>query len=322
MGRSQKSLSPSTATPPLGMLKRALKAAQYKFMKNPNIVGVGVGTKLKRGKATREHNSIQFFVVRKRSLSSITGPVLPKFVYGRRPNGQVDRRYRIPTDVIKVGRIRATCGAGSAIETLGKEGAIALLFTNKAAAGGSFLVSCAHVLSDLRVSVPVVDELFSNCRPAQQPFARTVASATAKNGVLQFDVALGQLVAALPPSEDLVVETAPVRHLERFFPSEEIKAPLLCDCALPASNIPSASVMSFSGAAQVSYPQGDFVVKNAYVIAASVRPGDSGGLLFVENSALGIVFARSDEGFAWFHALEPAIDYLEQRYGAPLQCFP
>jgi hypothetical protein len=299
-----------------------LEYAKRRYLRLPNVVGIGIGTKYVHRNATDEHLSIQFFVARKMPRRKVSvGHRLPSYLYGRSADGSIDRSYRVITDVIEVGKVRATCGSGSPIESLGQIGAITLLFRNKKRPSESFLLSCAHVAGDLISQIPVSNELHSDCRRRQRPFARTVLAATAENGELSYDIALGRLESSLPANEDLRVETRPPTRLSRFLPREEITAPLLCNCAFPVSNVPTAAIVSFAGQVRVEYPIGELVVRDAFVLGASISGGDSGGLVFVDDAAVGIVFASSPDGFAWFHPLGPAFNFLAQLHGKPLSCF-
>jgi hypothetical protein len=54
-----------------------------------------------------------------------------------------------------------------------------------------------------------------------------------------------------------------------------------------------------------------------------VREGDSGGLIYDGNTAIGIVFASSKSGgrWAWFHPLIEAFEYVRKNVSMELKVF-
>ena len=97
------------------ILRRTLRYARARYFSNPDVVAIGIGTKFKRRSATSNHQSIQFFVVRKKSEKNLGASRLPKYIVARGPGGSLLRALRIATDVISVGRVEAACGAGASI---------------------------------------------------------------------------------------------------------------------------------------------------------------------------------------------------------------
>ena len=291
-------------------LERAIKAAERNYLGFPNVVGIAAGTKFVKRRATANHRCIHFYVTRKLVRREVDG-MLPSFVYARFRNGKVNRKIRYGTDVIKVGRIRMACACGSALEALGTRGAITLLFRNKSRSDRRFyLVTCAHVTGDLAASPPLNAELESECCPKARPFASVVKNATIQSDRLPYDIALARLGSRSLPQPDLAIDGDD--NLVGFLPRQQIKPPLPVRCKLPASLWESGVVRSFAGTVTVEWRGKRFFVGNAFLLDIKVQPGDSGGLIYKDRRAIGIVFAQSEEGWAWFHCLEEASAYLAE----------
>jgi hypothetical protein len=254
-----------------------------------------------------------------RKLSGIS-PRLPGSVFARRPDGQVDRTRRLATDVIAVGRPELACKAGSPIEGVGSRGTTTLLFRNRRRSelGSFYLLTCAHLAGDLTDSPPVQRDLTSPSHADVGCFAQFVKSGTRSGNTIEYDVALAELTRT-------AVAAIGIRALERlegriadsdtrttgFLPAEEIRPPLAVHCRCAESGARSGRVRSFPGSVLVRIGSRDTWVRNACLIDVPVQAGDSGGIVYRGESAAGIVFARSPQGFGWFHPLEAAVAFLE-----------
>lgn len=293
-------------------LLRARSWAEKTYRKWRNVVGVGAGTKYKRGKRTKNTYAIHFYVKRKRKL--VKGKSLPQFIYGRFRNGKINRRQRFCTDVIETGRITSTCGSGSDIRRTGKTGAVTLLFQNKMPADKDYyLITCAHVAGDLNNRSHPYINLTSDCFPTANPFAVRLYHSTHKNYRVKYDIALAKLdQAALPQVELQVVVGVPSPvTLTGFLERESIRPNLGVQCAFPVSLKHTGTVDSYAGTVQVQVQGTVYDIENAYLLRLRVKPGDSGGLIYKDTLCVGMLFASSDNGWAWFHPLEEAAIYLE-----------
>jgi hypothetical protein len=233
---------------------------------------------------------------------------LPGFVYHRFPDGRIDRRRKIPTDVIPVGRMRAACGAGSPLSSNGDRGLITLIFRNKVEAGKPFyLISCAHVVGDLDRSPPAYDALATEDSTAA-PFARTVVNSTADAGVVDYDIGLARIQDGPLPLQELRIrdEAAP---LDSFLPLRSIQQGLGVTAVL-RNGSRHGTVDSLHAAAEVRYGGETFLVENLFGINVAASPGDSGGLIHTDTRAVGILVATSPEGWLWFQPLESALSFL------------
>jgi hypothetical protein len=310
-------------------LIRAERAARRLYRNYPGVVGISMGTKYVNQTATDNHASIQFYV-RKKGLSKHRGrKELPRFVYGRFKSGKVNRKLKFTTDVIEVGRIRMVCGAGSPISSsIGltrQNGAMACIFKNKIGSGNDyFAVSCSHVIGNIdgQSDLPVVVE--SECRPGITPFATTLFSSAQHDHQVEYDIAIAQIDPACLPMRDLGILGTNVT-IRSFLPKSEIVPSLAVSCALPVSRAKRGVVGSHAGAVSIEYRKGTYEVENAWMVKVDkrVREGDSGGIIYGGNVAIGVVFAASEskEGWAWFHPLIDAFEYLRRNVNTKLKVF-
>ena len=310
-------------------LIRAKRAARRLYRNYPNVVGISTGTKYVKSAATDDHTSIQFYVRGKGFPKNRKRKELPRFVYGRFKNGKVNRKLRFTTDVIEVGRVRMVCGAGSPISSsIGltrQDGTITFLFKNKTKADNNYyVVSCAHVIGDIDGQSDIPVELESECRPGITPFATTIFSSVENHNLVEYDIAIARINSACLPLPDLKIMGTDA-SIRSFMPKDQIIPSLPVSCMMPVSNAESGVVSSYGGWVKIEYRKRIYEVENAWMVKADsrVREGDSGGLIYDGNTAIGIVFAasKSGGGWAWFHPLIDAFEYVRKNANMELKAF-
>jgi hypothetical protein len=281
-----------------------------------------VGLKFRSGRLGDEGACVQFCVGRK--LRRPGAHRLPRFVYARRRDGGIDRRRRIATDVVVVRSPRFACGAGTRLEAPGELGTLTLLFRNRPDAG-YYLLTCAHVAGSLERSPPPDPRLESECcRDAR--FATTLANSVAERGAVDFDVAVARLERGCTPLPVRRVEGSRTR-LRRLRPAAAIFPGARVACATARSGGFSGLVASDARALRVRLDGSAYLVRNLFLIQARLLPGDSGGLVFDGDEAIGILVALAGDdapghvGWGLFQPLEGAIEYLAERCGFPLRPF-
>jgi hypothetical protein len=320
---------PGSEGGPDAELIRAGRAALKLYKKYPNVVGISTGTKYVKRTATDNHASIQFYVREKGFPKNRKRKALPRFVYGRFKNGKVNRKLRFTTDVIKVGRVRLVCGAGSPISSsIGltrQTGTMTFVFKNKLGSGNNYyVVSCAHVIGNIdgQSDIPVIVK--SKCRPGTTPFAETLFSSAQHDQQVEYDIAIAQINSSCLPMRDLEIVKTNV-SIRSFMPKNKITPSLPVSCALPVSNAERGVVGSHAGSVSVEYLQGTYEVENAWMVKVDkcVKQGDSGGIIYNGDTAIGVVFAASDsdDGWAWFHPLIDAFEYVLKNVNVKLKCF-
>jgi hypothetical protein len=309
-------------------LKRATEAATGRYREYPNVVGVAASTKISAGTPTTLR-CVQFLVSQKTNDAS---PRLPAYVCGRHPDGTVDRTCRFPTDVVEVGFPRFACGAGARVEGTGSRGTIAIFFRNKAKedSGSFYLVTCAHVTGELDNSPPTEGWLASPACSPLELFAEVIKAGTRRGDSIEYDIALARVTdparmhegdERLDQFDARVVEAGIV--LTEFFPEDAIRPSLRVECQLAESGTRSATVRSYAGTVLIEIKGRRCWIRNACLIDVRVRPGDSGGIVYTDSAAVGMIFARSSRGgLAWFHPLQSAMAYLDSMDPIfAVQCF-
>ncbi len=311
-------------------LFRAKQAAHRLYRNYSNVIGMSTGTKFVKNAATENHASLQFYVWKKGLPKNRKGKALPRFVYGRFKNGKVNRKLRFTTDVIEVGRIRTVCGAGSPISSsIGltrRDGTMTLVFRNKAKSDrNTYVLSCAHVIGNPNGQTELPVTIQSEYAPGITAFAAIVFSPVAAHKRIEYDIAIARINSACLPLPDLKI-TGMNESIRCFMPKGRIVPSLPVSCVLPASNAETGVVCSYGGWVRIQYGKGTYYeVENAWMVKVDgrVREGDSGGLIYDGKAAVGILFAasKSGGGWAWFHPLVEAFEYIRQNVSMELKCF-
>jgi hypothetical protein len=91
-------------------------------------------------------------------------------------------------------------------------------------------------------------------------------------------------------------------------------------CAFPVSNIVSAKVTGFRVTLPIAVDQIVYQVENLFMIDRTPQPGDSGGLLYRDSDAVGILVAVADN-FGYFQPLGEAFEHITKRLGKTVQVF-
>jgi hypothetical protein len=310
-------------------LIRVRRAALRLYKRYPNVVGISTGTKYVKRTATGNRASIQFYVRKKGFFKNQKRKALPRFMYGRFKNGRVNRKLRFTTDVIEVGRVSMVCGAGSPISSsIGltrQNGTMSFVFRNKAESDKNYyVVSCAHVIGNIDEEGDLSVVVESETRPETVPFATTLFSAAQVGQVVKYDVAIAQVNSECLPMRDLEIAGTNV-GIRSFMPKNQIIPSLPVRCMLPVSNAEKGTVESHAGSVSIEYRKGTYEVENAWMVKVNkrVRVGDSGGILYVDGTAIGIVFAASNsgDGWAWFHPFIDAFEYIRKNVDVELKWF-
>jgi hypothetical protein len=303
-------------------LMRVLKTARSKYGKYPGVLGVAVGVKYQNKKPTDEVG-IVFYVEKKGNVQK----ELPRYVYGHSQG----KRKRIKTDVIQVGQVTLACGAGAEISSLeGGSGTITLFFRNKIPANSTsyYILTCSHVVGTLTDSPPVgpYRHLKSHSCPGVNPFADTLKNSTIAGGLVPYDIALAQLsddaLAFLGPNllklDGSVMGTSIV--LTRILASEDINIndEFTCAVATHGGHRFKGRVRALATELMVTIEGRTVQVSDLCTLESDefVQDGDSGGLIYLKTTAIGIIVARSPEGWAWFHPLDNALDYVNTLHPA------
>ena len=309
-------------------LARAEKAANRLYRKFPNVVGISTGTKYTKRSATDYHAAIQFYV-RRKVAPRRKSHTLPRFVYGRFKNGKVNRKSAFHDGRDRGWAGELVCRAGSSISAsfglTRQKGRITFAFKNKVGrAPHNYVISCAHVLGDIDAATSIPAVIDSECCPDVEPFATTLFSSSQVGEEVEYDIAIAEVSDTCTDVADGEVAGTTAR-IRSFMAIAEIVPSLPVACALPLSNAKKGVVSSDAGSVTVEYRRGVYEVGNAWLMKAErrVREGDSGGLIYAGDVGIGVVFASSgtSDGWAWFHPLRDAFDFIRQNVNLKLECF-
>jgi hypothetical protein len=116
-------------------------------------------------------------------------------------------------------------------------------------------------------------------------------------------------------------------RLRRLRAPEAILPGARVECATARSGRFAAWVASDARSLRIRLDRVVYRVRNLFLLEAHPQPGDSGGLVFDGDEAVGILVAvagseaRGSAGWGLFQPLAGAIAHLEERCGFPLQVF-
>jgi hypothetical protein len=216
------------------------------------------------------------------------------------------------------------CAAGTPLEAPGELGTLTLLFRNRPD-GRFYGLTCAHVAGSLESSPPADPRLASACCRARV-FATTVANSVAERGVVDWDIAIARLEPGCTPQPERRVEGSRCR-LRRLRAASAILPGSFVECAAARSGRFPAVVSSDARSLRLRLDRTPYRVRNLFLIEARLLPGDSGGLVFDADEAIGTLVAVAGgdapgrTGFGLFQPLEGALGHLAERCGFPLRCF-
>ena len=302
------------------MLERTAQACRENYLSFRNVLGVGAGFKFKGGRPLLDCLCIHFYV-RKKLRKPARATRLPRFVYARRSNGSLDRSHQIRTDVLELRQPKfASCKAGCSLDVIGESGTITFLFRNRVdSAPGYFLITCAHVAGDVVRPVPADPTIKADCCPSEGAFAETLVNSTHEGDTLKYDVAVARVSDECSPQPDKAIRTTPDR-LSAFLDPSDLRPGLRFDCAFGVSNTVSATVTSYRTALPLILDGREYWVENLFLIDQAPRPGDSGGLLYVDTLGAGILVGLAN-GHGLFQPLAESFEHIQNLSPVPIRCF-
>jgi hypothetical protein len=116
-------------------------------------------------------------------------------------------------------------------------------------------------------------------------------------------------------------------RLHRLRPAAEVFPGTAVECATARSGVFPAVVASDARSLRVRLDARPYLVRNLYLIQARLFPGDSGGLVFDGDEAIGTLVATAGDdapgrvGWGLFQPLEGALEDLTARCGFPIRPF-
>lgn len=211
-------------------------------------------------------------------------------------------------------------GSGTPLAATGQEGAATLLFRNKHPdLRGYFLLTCSHLCGDITQSEIPETHLTLTLPHHGRLQARIICRTTASATHLAYDIALAQLHGFRGSLQDCRIADTTTR-LHAILPADQLRPGMRLQCALPNSLIPEASLLTASRTLKLQLGNHLVRVANLFAIDRLPHQGDSGGLLYHDNLAAGILIART-QTTGIFQPLSGALDFIRTTFNLPLQLF-
>ena len=315
MATSKRKGRPPLSKPQLSeaqALIKTLEVSRKNYGRHPNVVGMGTGIKYSKGHPQDNKLCIHFYV-RKKVKRLSRRKKLPTFIYARLDDGSIDYAKKIPTDVIELKHLKFACKSGNEIDVTGESGTITMIFRNRSVGSNQsefYLLTCAHVTGELRRSPPVDPSIRSSCGQTGQLSAVTIVNSTEQNNAVEYDIALAQIrPESTPQPEHQIIQSTVI--LRRFMPATDIRAGMPLECAFPRSNVTRANVLGLRTSLPLVLDGREYTVHNLFLIDQQPRPGDSGGLLYEGDNAVGILVGMAD-GRGLFQPLSEAFAHLQK----------
>lgn len=303
-------------------LSATLDSVKSNYRYFANVCGVAYGTKFSDGAPLADTPSVQFFVREKLPEGDLAKP-LPKFVYARSTTGSIDYTARISTDVIELRNLELCCFAGNEVTRVGgSTGSVALMFENKTADRKKLVVTCAHIVGDLALVPHDAEIRGGQSNPGGCLFrAHVLASTQAENGHLEYDVAVGEVFSS-NDFFDLGLANSDIVFAS-FGTYEDQDRESKLEFRSSASPARTANIASNTVTIRrIETPEGNQVtVHNLIACKGSAVRGDSGGIAFVDDRAVGMLVARADDDWVFVHVLSDALSHLSEKHGIPIECF-
>lgn len=275
-----------------------------------NVVGVSVGSKFTQGRREPGSRCVQFFVSRKVPTGELRRP-LPRHVFLRTPNGGLDRSERLRTDVIELPNLRVCCGAGSKVARVGGDGTVTLMFRDRLPGSDKvYAITCSHVVSDLHDAHPANTTVVGG-NDTCMFIGDIVGATTLAGGVLEYDIGLVEVRHPDSAFDYLSISgrPAPIAGLAR---PGAIELDDEYECVFAASGDTRARVESLQTTLKgVAVGGASISIGNLIAAKGRAQPGDSGGLLFSGDTAVGILVAQADGDWLFFHPLTDALTHLK-----------
>jgi hypothetical protein len=302
-------------------VRKVIEAAYKNYKRYPNVCGISHGAKFSDGQRNSSiKNAVQFFVSKKIGNKEDLKKTLPGFVYGRNKQGKVDKSVKIPTDVIELQNLELCCLSGNEVSTsTGARGSINLIFENQVGDPSVLILTCSHVAGDMTFS-PLADELRGGNMDCQFQ-ANVIANTVVLDGEVEYDIAVAQPFNVFGTADQLT-STANVQFTG-FGIAEDYKEGTVLECHSLMSEVHNIRIESEESFFEnILTPEGNqVIVHNLLACTGIVERGDSGGIVYRDDRAVGIIVAKADDNWVFIHPLENAVNHLSDLSGLGIECF-
>ncbi len=284
--------------------------ARRKFLAADNILAIGRGRK-RTGGETLDVPAVIFYVRKKGPHHHDAGSRIPRKLYDRDSSGSVDRSRYFRTDVREVGRIEAV-SSGRQCSSSFRKGTASLVFD---APGGDsrevYVLTCAHVIGDVQLMTPGFKRVKLRLPGSGTARGSRLHQVSQRNGRLEFDIAIARLDDGAPAVPLRVVPkdgTSLTRFMNPPLPQDRRVKILGCKTGIVKSG---RIVGPLHTSVPIPFVGGSLLVRNLYVIDDfTPKSGDSGGIVYSRDRAVGLVVARFSTGGCLIHSLYSATKRL------------
>lgn len=213
-------------------------------------------------------------------------------------------------------------GGGTPLTATGQEGSTTLLFRNKHPdLRGYYLLTCSHLCG--AVTQPTIAETHLSLNlPSQGKLQTEIiyrATTSSNTPHLAYDIALTRIRGFRGSLQDGRIANSSDR-VHGILPADHLRPGLRLQCAFPHSLIAEASISATRRTLKLQLGPHLIRVANLFQIDRQPHQGDSGGLLYCDGLAAGILIAITPNS-GLFQPLSEALDSIRNATGLTLQPF-
>jgi hypothetical protein len=284
--------------------------ARRRFLAAENVLAIGRGRKRTAGE-TLKVSAVIFYVRKKGPRNYDATSRIPARLCDRKANGSADRSRWFRTDVREVGAVELV-SSGRQLSSSFRRGTASLVFDFPAGGEGAvYALTCAHVIGDVHMASPGFKRVKLALPGSGFVRGGRLRQVSQRNGRLEFDIAIAKLDDRAPsvplrgvPDDDTVFTRftkPPLSHGRRvkilgYKTGRVTRGRIVGPLHTPLS---------------IDFNAGPLLVRNLYVLDDfSPKSGDSGGIIYSRDRAIGLVVAKFSTGGCLFHSLYSATKRL------------
>jgi hypothetical protein len=284
--------------------------ARRKFLDADNVLAIGHGPKRVRDE-TRDVPAIIFYVRKKGPQNYGAHTRIPRWLHDRDARGSLDRSRRYLTDVREIGTA-VLVSSGRKCSSSFQKGTASLAFDSHSGRSRAiYVLTCAHVIGDVHLKTPGFERVKLGIPGSGYARGSRLHQISRRNGRLEYDIAIAMLDDGAP--------TVPLRGVPKDGTAfaRFMKPPLPQNRRVKILGYRTGVVKSgrIVGPLHTSLPLdfdgGTLSVRNLYVLEDfTPKRGDSGGIVYAGDRAIGLIVAKFTRGGCLFHSLYSATRQL------------
>jgi len=284
--------------------------ARRRFRLAGNILAIGRGHK-RRGGETLGVSAVIFYVRKKGPRYHDATSRIPSRLFDRDANGRVDRSRSFRTDVREIGAVELV-SSGRQCSSAFRRGTASLVFDDPAGDDRAvYALTCAHVIGDVHLAKPGFKRVKLGLPGSGYARGDRIHQVSQRNGRLEFDIAIAKL-DDLAPSVPLRGVPDDDTAFERFMQPPLPQNRRVKVFGFKTGRVARGTIVGpLHTPLSVSYGGGSLCLRNLYVLEGFVpKSGDSGGIVYSGDRAIGLIVAKFSRGGCLFHSLYSATKRL------------